>query len=75
MTCERCQGLMVGKQMCDLLGTGGNLCVEGFRCLLCGNITDATILENSEARLPPSSRSYLQVHGCCDPSQLESRVS
>lgn len=46
MTCERCQGLMVREQMCDLQGTDGNLCVEGFRCLLCGNITDSMILQN-----------------------------
>jgi hypothetical protein len=23
-----------------------DLCVDGYRCLLCGNIFDATILEN-----------------------------
>ncbi len=47
MTCERCHGLMVSERICDLQGTHGALCpVDGFRCLLCGNVVDPTILEN-----------------------------
>lgn len=46
MTCERCHGLMVGERICDLQGTSGDLCVDGYRCLLCGNVVDATILVN-----------------------------
>ena len=46
MTCERCDGLMVSEQICDLQGMNSDLCVNGYRCLLCGNIVDATILEN-----------------------------
>ena len=46
MTCERCDGLMVCVQICDLQGMNSDLCVNGYRCLLCGNIVDATILEN-----------------------------
>ena len=46
MTCERCEGLMVGEQIRDLQGMNRDLCVNGHRCLLCGNIVDATILEN-----------------------------
>ena len=46
MTCERCDGLMVSERICDLQGMSSDLCVEGYRCLLCGNIIDATILEN-----------------------------
>lgn len=46
MTCERCEGLMVSEQMCDLRGTNRELCANGYRCLLCGDVVDATILEN-----------------------------
>lgn len=46
MTCERCKGLMVSEQMCDLRGTNRDLCANGYRCLLCGDVVDATILEN-----------------------------
>ncbi|THJ21057.1 MAG: hypothetical protein CAF44_010185 [Nitrospira sp. CG24D] len=46
MTCERCNGLMVREQICDLQGRSNSLCVDGYRCLLCGDLVDALILEN-----------------------------
>ena len=46
MTCERCHGLMVSEQIYDLQGMNSDLCVDGYRCLPCGNLVDATILEN-----------------------------
>lgn len=46
MTCERCDGLMVSEQICDLQGMKSDLCVNGYRCLLCGNLVDTVILEN-----------------------------
>ena len=46
MTCKRCDGLMVSERICDLQGMSSNLCADGYRCLLCGNIVDTTILEN-----------------------------
>lgn len=45
MTCERCDGLMVGERIYDL-GMSNDLCVDGYRCLLCGDVVDATILEH-----------------------------
>lgn len=50
MTCERCDGLMVGEWFCDLQETGDDICVEGYRCLLCGELVDAVILKNRGAR-------------------------
>jgi hypothetical protein len=47
MTCERCNGLMASERICDLQGTG-DLCVDGYRCLNCGNPVDSTILENRQ---------------------------
>ena len=35
MTCERCHGLMVSEQIYDLQGMNSDLCVGGYRCLLC----------------------------------------
>lgn len=46
MTCERCNGLMVREQICDLEGRNSSLCVDGYRCLLCGDLVDALILAN-----------------------------
>ncbi len=46
MTCERCKGLMVSKQICDLQGMSSNLRANGYCCLLCGDLVDAVILDN-----------------------------
>lgn len=46
MTCERCDGLMVSERICDLQGMSSDLCVNGYRCLLCGNLVDTVILDN-----------------------------
>lgn len=48
MTCGRCDGLMVSERICDMNGTGGDLCVGGYRCLLCGDLVDAVILKNRQ---------------------------
>ncbi len=48
MTCERCDGLMVSEQICDLQGLSSDLCVDGYRCLLCGDVVYATIIEHKE---------------------------
>ncbi len=46
MTCERCNGLMVREQICDLQGQSSSLCIDGYRCLLCGDLVDALIREH-----------------------------
>lgn len=48
MPCGRCKGLMVCEQICDMNGTGGDLCMDGYRCLLCGDLVDAVILKNRQ---------------------------
>ena len=45
MTCERCDGLMVSEQIFDH-GLSNDLRVDGYRCLLCGDVVDATIIEH-----------------------------
>lgn len=46
MTCERCDGLMISERIFDLEGMRSDLCVHAYRCLLCGDVVDATIIEN-----------------------------
>ena len=45
MTCDRCNGLMVSERIYDFQGMSSDLCVDGYRCLLCGNLVDTVILE------------------------------
>ncbi len=42
MTCDRCDGLMVNERIDDL-GMSHDLRVDGYCCLLRGDIVDATI--------------------------------
>ena len=51
MTCERCNGLMVREQIFDLQGRSRNLCVDGYRCLLCGDVVDTLILEHRKGSM------------------------
>ena len=48
MTCSRCQGFMVGKQLFDL----GDVLIHinVWRCTNCGDITDQVILTNRQAK-------------------------
>ena len=46
MTCERCNGLMVSERIYDFQGMSSDLCVDGYRCLICGNLVDTLILKN-----------------------------
>jgi hypothetical protein len=46
MTCERCDGLMVSERIHDFHGMSSDLCTNGYRCLICGNLVDEMILEN-----------------------------
>jgi hypothetical protein len=48
MTWERCEGLMVSEWISDMHGMSSGLYANGYRCLLCGNLVDAMILENRQ---------------------------
>jgi hypothetical protein len=65
MTCERCDGLMVCERICNLRGLSSDLCADGYRCLLCGNIVDTAILENR--RRSTGAIEPLTVAGPCIP--------
>lgn len=57
MECVRCQGLMVPDRFVDLAESGENE-FGGWRCLVCGNITDAVIVTNR--RQPPEPKKALR---------------
>ncbi len=56
MTCQRCGGMMIIDLCCDMLDGTGELCVEVWRCLLCGEIIDPVIVAN-RANPPEPDRS------------------
>lgn len=43
MTCSRCQGLMVRIRLEDAESTAAPDPIEGWRCLLCGEVIDPLI--------------------------------
>jgi len=47
MECAKCQGLMVEEKLLDFfLNSDGST----WKCLICGCVTDATIIENQTRR-------------------------
>jgi hypothetical protein len=38
---------MVTERICDLQGLSSDLRIDGYRCLLCGDVIDAMLLEHS----------------------------
>ena len=50
MHCLRCQGLLIAVQMRDM----GQAPVQGWRCLLCGAMTDQGIEANKASHSPPA---------------------
>ncbi|HXC61599.1 MAG TPA: hypothetical protein VNV63_02895 [Nitrospiria bacterium] len=53
MECPRCQGSMVYEVFEDLRDDTGQLNFQGWRCIICGEILDPTILSNRELRRGP----------------------
>jgi hypothetical protein len=57
MECVRCRGLMVEDRFVDLVESG-QAAFGGWRCLVCGNITDPVIVANRQQ--PPTPRKPLR---------------
>lgn len=57
MECVRCRGLMVEDRFVDLVESG-QAQFGGWRCLVCGNITDPVIVANRQH--PPTPRKPLR---------------
>lgn len=56
MTCARCQGPTISEVFVDWGSGGGHLSFPGWRCLMCGDITDSVILSHRTTRPQPSAR-------------------
>jgi len=46
MTCIRCQGCMARDHFLDLLESGGEWWMEGWRCINCGHVFDPVVERN-----------------------------
>ena len=53
MQCVRCQGPVVAEVFVDWNSDGGQLSFPGWRCVMCGDITDAMILAHRASRPNP----------------------
>jgi hypothetical protein len=53
MECHRCLGFMVEEAFEDMQDDTGVLSFQGWRCLICGEILDQTILKNRAVRPLP----------------------
>ena len=66
MTCRRCQGCMARDHFLDLLESGGEWWMEGWRCINCGFVFDpvvehnrrlhATAMASAATQQPPASK-------------------
>lgn len=57
MTCLRCQSPMIADVFQNLTGDGGLMWLTGWRCIVCGDMIDPTILKHRKnAQAPPVSR-------------------
>jgi len=53
MTCPRCQGLMVSIPLEDRECSAPGELILGWRCLLCGELVDETIVANRKSVREP----------------------
>ena len=55
MECPRCAGCMIRESFEDLRDDTGTLFFHGWRCLICGEIIDPTILTNRFTNPAPTT--------------------
>ncbi len=56
MTCSRCQGLMASIALDDQESSPLGEPILGWRCLLCGEVVDETIVANRKSVRKPEHR-------------------
>ena len=54
MRCPRCQSLAISEVFVDYEADSGAMSFTGYRCLICGDILDATILRHRAEHFAPS---------------------
>ncbi|MDN5942639.1 MAG: hypothetical protein L0H94_12215 [Nitrospira sp.] len=55
MTCQRCKGLMVEDRFFDLLDSSSQN-IPAWRCVICGEVTDMTIVNNRSVQSRTNDR-------------------
>lgn len=53
MSCPRCQSLLVPEIFVDYEADSGAMSFLGYRCVICGDILDTTILRHRANHLSP----------------------
>jgi RNase P subunit RPR2 len=53
MSCPRCQSLLVPEIFVDYEADGGAMSFLGYRCVICGDVLDTTILRHRADHRPP----------------------
>lgn len=53
MQCPRCSGLMVPHRYADLEATTGSMYFDCWRCVNCGDLVDAVVLEHRSGAAHP----------------------
>lgn len=56
MRCQRCESEMISDRFMDLGDDTGRFVFRGWRCMICGNISDPVISSNRSRRPPPVFR-------------------
>lgn len=54
MRCQRCESLVVTEVFVDYEAGGGGMSFLGYRCPMCGDILDATILRHRAEPCAPA---------------------
>jgi hypothetical protein len=53
MQCTKCKGQMILEKFMDLRNDTGKFTFNGWRCLICGKISDPIIEANRKLRVSP----------------------
>jgi hypothetical protein len=53
MQCTKCKGQMILEEFLDLRDDTGRFTFHGWRCLICGEISDPVIRANRKLRMTP----------------------
>jgi len=53
MQCTRCKGQMILEKFMDLRDDTGRFSFHGWRCLICGEVSDPTIQAHRKQQTPP----------------------
>lgn len=53
MQCHRCKGLMIPESFLDIMDDTGRFRFHGWRCLICGDVSDPIIQAHRKHHISP----------------------